>query len=198
MHLHPESFLPLAAAWFGMMVAMMAPAVWPWVRAFHRFGKRSSAIDTALFSTGYLAAWLAYSVAAAALHLALQRAGTLDPVRGLAPVAGAGLLVLAGAYQFAPLKRACLTHCRNPISYLLARWHDGPMGGFRVGLGHGLFCVGCCWALMATALAVGVMNLWWMAALAGVAFVEQVVPHGDRLRIPLGVALIGAGLYRLI
>jgi predicted metal-binding membrane protein len=184
--------------WFGMMAAMMTPAVWPWVAAFHRFGHRTRAWHTAVFAAGYLAAWLAYSVVAAGAQLGLQRAGTLDPMRGLAPVAGAGLLVLAGLYQFAPLKRACLTHCRNPLSYLLARWHDGPMGGFRMGLGHGLYCVGCCWALMATALAVGVMNLWWMAALAGVAFIEQAVPRGDWLRIPLGVALIGAGLYRVL
>lgn len=195
---HPDAFIPIATMWFAMMTAMMAPAVWPWVSAFHRFGHRTRTWHTAVFASGYLAAWLAYSMAAAGLQLVLQRAGTLDPVRGLAPVAGGGLLVLAGTYQFAPLKRACLTHCRNPLSYLLARWHDGPMGGFRMGLGHGLFCVGCCWALMATALAVGVMNLWWMAALAGVAFVEQVVPHGDWLRIPLGVALIGAGLSRFI
>ncbi len=205
MHTHvpgTASLVALVAMWFGMMAVMMTPTVWPWVRAFDRFGRghagrveRVSA--TALFSVGYLAAWLLYSMGAALLQRLLIGVGALDSVRGLAPVAGAGVLIVAGLFQFAPLKRACLMHCRNPLSYFLSRWRDGAGGGFRMGFGHGLFCVGCCWALMATALVVGMTNLWWMAALAGVAFVEQAVPHGDRLRLPLGVALIAAGAIRL-
>ncbi len=218
-------FVPLAAMWFVMMAAMMAPTVWPWVRAFHRFdavdpggaggagtgglfgasgalgaGRRARgprAIGTAVFGAGYLAAWLVYSLGAALLHLALQRTGVFDPGHGLGPAAGAAILVAAGLYQFAPLKRACLTHCRNPFSFFLSRWRSGPAAGFRMGLLHGLFCVGCCWALMLTALAVGVMSLWWMAALAGVAFVEQVAPRGDLLRVPLGIALVVAGVLRM-
>ena len=106
------------------------------------------------------------------------------------------VFLAAGLYQFAPLKRACLTHCRSPIGFFLTRWRNGPAAGFRIGLEHGIHCLGCCWALMATALAVGVMNLWWMAALAAIALVEQVAPHGDTFRRPLGVALIAAGVWR--
>ncbi len=222
-------FVPLAAMWFVMMAAMMAPTVWPWVRAFHRFdavdpasaggtggpfggsglvgvsgalgaGRRARgprAIGTAVFGAGYLAAWLVYSLGAALLHLALQRTGVFDPGHGLGPAAGAAILVAAGLYQFAPLKRACLTHCRNPFGFFLSRWRSGPAAGFRMGLLHGLFCVGCCWALMLTALAVGVMSLWWMAALTAAAFVEQAVPGGARLRVPLGLALIVGGIARL-
>ncbi len=198
-HLH-VTFGPLIAMWFGMMALMMGPTVWPWIRAFDRLGHSSTSLAartaaSATFTSGYLAAWLIYAVAAAAVHLLLASAGQLDAMSGLAPAAGAGLLTLAGLFQFAPLKRACLLHCRNPLSFFLSRWRDGASGGFRMGFGHGLFCVGCCWALMATSLAVGVMSLWWMAALAAIAFVEQVVPGGHRLRIPLGIALIvGAGL----
>ena len=107
-----------------------------------------------------------------------------------------GILFTAGAFQFAPLKRACLMHCRNPLTYFLTRWRDGAAGGFGMGFHHGLFCVACCWALMATTVAVGVMSLWWMAALAAIALVEQVAPHGDTFRRPLGVALIAAGVWR--
>jgi predicted metal-binding membrane protein len=202
-HAHGSAagFAPLTLMWFGMMAAMMAPTVWPWVRSFGRFGDNRSGLAgmaaTGTFAGGYLAAWLAYSVVAALAQQALEGAGALDPLSGTTAAAGAVVFVVAGVYQFAPLKRACLTHCRTPITYFLSRWRAGVTGAFRMGFGHGVYCVGCCWALMATALAVGVMNLWWMAALAGLALVEQVAPYGQRLRVPLGVGLLGAGLWRL-
>lgn len=199
----PGAFFPLTAVWLAMMAAMMAPTAWPWVLAFERFAAAEGSrfrrmLATAGFSTGYLAAWALYAMAASALQLALSAAGVLDASQRTSSAVGAAILIVAGTFQFAPLKRACLTHCRNPFSYLLARWSNGPASGFRLGLGHGLFCVGCCWALMATAFAVGVMNLWWMAALTLAVFVEQVVPRGDRLRAPLGLALIAAGCLRAI
>ena len=200
-HIH-VTFGPLTAMWFGMMALMMGPTVWPWIRVFDRLGnsRASLAARTAasvIFTSGYLGAWLIYAVAAAAVQLLLAGAGQFDAMRGLAPAAGTGLLALAGLFQFAPLKHACLMHCRNPLSFFLSRWRDGASGGFRMGFGHGLFCVGCCWALMATSLVVGVMSLWWMAALAAIVFVEQVVPGGDRLRIPLGITLVAGAALRL-
>jgi len=174
----------LTLMWFAMMAAMMAPTAWPWVRAYARFGGGSPIV----FASGYLAAWFGYSFAAAGLQ-SVTRAPT-----AIAPL----ILVLAGAYQFSPAKRACLTHCRNPFSYFLARWKNGPANGFRMGVEHGLYCLGCCWALMATMIAVGLTNMWWMALLAGVTFVEQVVPRGQKLRVPLGVGLLGAGIWPLV
>lgn len=200
-HNHSEAgFGALTATWIVMMVLMMAPAVWPWVRAFHRFGiehnSRAARVgSTVSFSGGYLAAWLAYSVIAAAAQLVLMRAAERMTI-GTMTMMSAVILVGAGFYQFAPQKRACLTHCRNPLTYFLARWRNGPRAGFRLGLGHGLFCVGCCWALMATSLVVGVSHLVWMAALTAAVFIEQVLPRGDRIRIPLGLALISAGVLR--
>lgn len=187
--------------WLGMMAIMMAPALWPWLQAFHRLDHRPRGplrrtASTVSFAGGYLTAWLGYALPAAALQIGLQSAGALDVVSGLAPAIGAGVLVVAGLFQLTPLKRACLTHCRSPFSYFLSRWRNGPPGGFRLGIGHGVYCVACCWALMTTALAVGVMNLWWMAALAGAVCAEQVVSWGHRLRVPLGVALIVAGVWR--
>ncbi len=198
-HAHPASsigFWPLTIMWFGMMAAMMAPTVWPWVLAFHRFTGTSSSTKlaaTTRFAGGYLSAWLAYSLAAAAAQLALEQGGMLNQ-----SATGAVILLTAGLYQFAALKTACLTHCRSPLSYFLTRWRSGPAGGFQMGIHHGLFCVGCCWALMATTLAVGVMDVLWMAALAAIALVEQVTPFGRAVRKPLGGALVAAALWRLI
>jgi predicted metal-binding membrane protein len=179
MHAHsvaPVSVAASTAMWFAMMAAMMAPTVWPWVRSFSRFGGGSPV----WFASGYLVSWLGYSMAAAAVQRLVHMPAATAPV----VLAGAGL------YQFAPLKRACLAHCRNPFSFFLVQWRNGPTGGFRMGIDHGLYCVGCCWALMATMLVVGMTNVWWMLALAAANFVEQVMPHGDKLRVPVGVALI--------
>ncbi|HZT76776.1 MAG TPA: DUF2182 domain-containing protein [Vicinamibacterales bacterium] len=184
MHHHaanPLGFVASAAVWFVMMAAMMAPTVWPWVRSFARFGGTGVAA-TVTFASGYLAAWLAYAIAAAALQRVVPTPAWIAPF----------VFVVAGLYQFAPLKRACLTHCRNPITYFLTRWRGGTAGAFRMGAEHGLFCVGCCWALMATMLLVGVTSAWWMIALGTIAFVEQVVPHGHRLRVPVGLACLAA------
>ena len=177
--MHAHSFTVLASMWFGMMTLMMVPTVSPWVLAVNRLGG-----NPAIFSTGYIAAWLLYSLAAAAIQLALPHE--------LPNLLAASIFFVAGAFQFAPIKRACLMHCRNPLTYFLTRWRDGASGGFRMGFGHGLFCVACCWALMATTLAVGVMSLWWMAALAFVTFAEQVSPWGDRVRTGVGALLFVA------
>jgi predicted metal-binding membrane protein len=171
--------------WFAMMTAMMAPTVWPWVAAFNRFGG-----NTALFSGGYAAAWLLYSLAAASIQMLLPH----ELSTGLT----ASILLAAGAFQFAPLKRACLMHCRNPLTYFLVHWRNGASGSFGMGLHHGLFCVACCWALMATTLSVGVMSLWWMAAVAATTFAEQVSPWGEHVRIGVGLALIAGGAFALL
>ena len=178
------SYLPLAGMWFAMMTGMMLPTVWPWVAAFNRLGG-----SRVVFFGGYAVAWLLYSFGAASLQMLMPHY--------IPNAVAAAILFIAGAFQFAPIKRACLMHCRNPLTYFLARWRDGRSGGFRMGFGHGLFCVACCWALMATTLAVGVMSLWWMTALAVVTFAEQVSPWGDRVRIVVGIALIAGAFGRL-
>ena len=193
------AFWPLVFMWFGMMAAMMAPTVWPWVQAFRRFsGGQNEIAATARFASGYLFTWFGYAIGAAVLQRGLQ-ANALMQASGDAvlPRAGAAIFLIAGLYQFAPLKRACLTHCRTPFGYFLGHWRNSPMSAFRMGFHHGLFCVGCCWALMATAFAIGVMNVWWMATLGALALIEQVAPHGHALRRGLGIALLFAGLWSL-
>ena len=191
---------PLALMWFGMMAAMMAPTTWLWVRAFHRFGGTDRAADvggTLRFVAGYLLAWLGYAIVAALLQRALQRTALMPPSSDVVvPRLGAIIFLIAGLYQFAPLKSACLRHCRTPLGYFLTQWHNGPLGAFRMGLNHGVFCVGCCWAVMATAFAVGVMNAWWMATLGVLALVEQIAPPGQALRRILGCAFLVAAMWR--
>jgi predicted metal-binding membrane protein len=195
------AFVTSAVMWFGMMAAMMAPTAWPWVRAYHRFcgaPRGAEVVATTQFATGYLCAWFIYAIGAALLQRGLQQAALLDPSGDVVvPHVAAVIFLVAGIYQFAPLKRACLSHCRTPLGYFLTRWIDGPMGAVRMGFHHGVFCVGCCWALMATAFAVGAMNVWWMTALGLVALLEQTTAQGELLRQFLGAAFIVAGMLRL-
>ena len=178
-----QPYLPLVAAWFAMMAGMMTPTVWPWIAAFDRLGG-----NRLFFSSGYAAAWLLYSVAAASIQLLLPHE--------LPNALATSILFIAGAFQFAPFKRACLMHCRNPLTYFLARWREGGSAGFRMGFNHGVFCVACCWALMATTLAVGMMSLWWMAALALVSLGEQVSPWGESVRRGAGLSLLAGALLK--
>ena len=139
--------LSLTAMWIGMMAAMMVPTAWPWLLTFQRLcgpaAGLARAASVSLFAGGYLSAWTVYASGAAVLQYAFSRAGWLDRNSALGTAAGAAVLIGAGLFQFTPWKRACLTHCRNPLSFLLARWHNGPIGGYRLGLSHGWFCVGC-------------------------------------------------------
>jgi len=185
--------------WFLMMVAMMLPAVAPWIVLFAELDRRQAQhaphVPAALFAAGYFAVWAGYSLLAAAVQLGLQQAANLDRNLALGAFAGGILLVLAGAFQFTPLKAACLTHCRNPLSYLIARWRDGPVGAFGLGARHGLFCTGCCWALMALGFALGVMNLAWMAALTVAIAVEKNAPGGAAWSRVMGAGLAGWGVW---
>ena len=193
--------------WFGMMVAMMLPVSVPWVRALISLsdegGRESRPVaggvvavrwvrvrSGALFLAGYLSVWLFFSLAAAAVQLA---AAGVVPFGPDTPVAGF-LLVGAGLYQLSPLKAACLRHCRNPLTYFLTRWRDGPRGALGMGWGHGLWCLGCCWALMVLALVLGVMDLLWMAVLAAVVLIENVAPGGAVAGRVAGVGLVVWGV----
>jgi predicted metal-binding membrane protein len=197
------AFAILVATWMGMMTGMMAPVAWPWVVALRGIllpdaGALARLGATLSFASGYLTAWLVYAIAAAGLQLMLEVAGVLDQYSGMPGTGGAAILIGAGVFQLTPLKRACLAHCRNPLSFLLTRWRTGPPSGYRVGIAHGVYCVSCCWALMGTMLAVGMTNLVWMAALTAAVVVEQAVPRGDRIRVPMGLALIAAGAMHIV
>jgi len=185
--------------WAVMMAAMMLPSALPMILAFTKLGGDvASAARARSFVAAYLLVWCAFSVAASFVQWALQAAGWVDPMI-VSRSAGltAGLLLIAGLYQFSPLKRICLSSCRTPMAFLLGEWRAGVSGAFVMGLRHGLFCLGCCWALMALLFVGGAMNLAWVAALSITVAVEKLAPHGERLAMMLGVALIVTGLSRL-
>ena len=179
--------------WGTMMAAMMLPATVPVITLFAR---SESTARTVGFVAGYLAVWIAYGLAAYALYRALD---ALDPPllawdRGGPYVAG-GAVVVAGIYQLTPLKAVCLRHCRSPVWHLLTRSRRGTAGALRMGAEHGLWCAGCCWALMVVLFAVGVMSLFWMAVVAAIVLAEKALPGGARLSRALGIALIVLGVW---
>ena len=199
-----ETAVAVFAMWGGMMVAMMLPSAAPMILAFDTVerGKEASggaASRPLAFAAAYLLVWLGWSALAAALQWRLQAAGLLTPMivsnsGGLT----AGLLVLAGLYQLTPLKRACLKHCRTPLAFLMAEWREGMRGALVMGLRHGLYCAGCCWALMLLLFAAGVMNPVWIAVLTVAVALEKWPLLPAWLTWAYGAALLLAGAAVLL
>ncbi len=196
----PANWLAVFIMWSVMMAAMMLPTTMPMVSVFRTLNKsRGEAGRTAAFVAGYLALWTAFGAAATAAQWALQTSGLLSPmIVSLSPALSGALLAMAGVFQFTPLKQACLRACRAPLGFLLTDWRDGLWGAARMGIRHGLYCLGCCWALMALLFVGGAMNLLWIAALTLLVAMEKLAPKGDILAKGLGVIMIGAGAARLI
>ena len=188
--------------WVVMMAAMMLPAVAPTAltydsfRGRHRAHGEGAAVDaTALFVGGYLLVWTAAGLAAYAL-IELVRAA--DPAFLAWENAGryvtGGVIVGAAVYQLTPLKQACLAECRNPTTFVAERWRDGRAGALELGIRHGAWCLGCCWALMAALFAVGVMSVGWMALIAAFIVAERLLPWPTATRIAVALALVVLGL----
>jgi len=150
--------------------------------------------------SGYIAAWAAFSLVATAAQGALAALGLVSPMfmTLVLPWTGAIVLIGAGLYQFTPLKAACLDHCRGPVDALTRHRRTGRAAPFRMGLLHGSYCLGCCWALMALLFVGGIMNLWWIAGLAVYVAVEKLAPAGERLARVMGVMLVIAGLALMV
>jgi predicted metal-binding membrane protein len=185
--------------WAVMMAAMMLPSMAPMVLCFAALSRtRNEGARTLLFVAAYLALWTAFSGAATATQWALQSIGWVSPmIVSTSPVLSGALLFIAGVFQFTPLKHACLRICRSPLGFLMSEWRGGLWGAWRMGIRHGLYCLGCCWALMAMLFVGGVMNLLWVAALSVLVTIEKVAPKGEAIAKALGAVMIGAGVLRL-
>jgi predicted metal-binding membrane protein len=191
--------------WLLMMIAMMLPSAAPMILLYGGLARGARAqgavlAPTAIFAVVYLAAWAAFSLAAAIAQWLLVRSGLVSELTlafGDRRIGGA-LLIAAGLYQMTPFKRTCLESCRSPMSFLMRLWRPSWVGAARLGLAHGLYCLGCCALLMALLFVFGVMNLAWVAALALFVLVEKVLPFGSRLGIFAGVASIGVGAIMMI
>jgi predicted metal-binding membrane protein len=184
--------------WTLMTVAMMLPTTVPLLRIFRRLTvqRQEQSMLLGLVITGYLLVWMGFGVAAHVgdwiLHEIVERSAWLES-NGW--ILGAGTLLLAGAFQFSRLKYRCLEKCRTPLSFVMEHWrgrHD-RRNAFFLGINHGVFCVGCCWALMLLMFGVGIGNIGWMLALGAVMAVEKNMPWGRKLSAPVGVALVAWG-----
>ena len=204
---HQAGILATSAMWMAMMTVMMLPAVTPWVLGF-AFLSRDREVGTirpmwvVLFPLGYATVWAGFSLLAASLQVGLQGWGLMGTsVLASSPTLGAPLggvvLVGAGLYQAAPAKATCLEHCRTPLSYFLTHWRNGPGGAFRMGLSHGAFCVGCCWAFMVAGFALGLMSWIWMGGFTAVIAIENLARHGKRIGRIAGAGMILGGLTLL-
>jgi predicted metal-binding membrane protein len=191
------------AMWTVMMVGMMSAAAAPMLLLFAGAqaarSQRRVPLNLVLFAIGYLAIWAGFSAIATAAQWLLQRAALLSAAMSASQSWFAGvILAAAGAYQLTPIKGACLTLCRSPLGFLMTNWRDGAIGAFRMGARHGLFCVGCCWALMIVLFAVGIMNLMWVAALTAIVLIEKLTPAGVLVSRASGLAMIAASAYAFL
>ena len=191
----------LIPMWIMMMVAMMVPSAAPTILLFANVARSRKArgIPTAsagVFTLGYLLVWTVYAAIMAAFQSELHRLALLSPNMASASAwLGGGLLILAGIYQWVPAKGACLSHCRSPLGFFSHEWREGAGGALIMGLRHGSYCVGCCWALMALLFVAGVMNLLWVAAIAILVLAEKLGPGGRSLGRLTGLLLMGWGIW---
>lgn len=194
-------FAFMLVMWAVMMFAMMLPSVTPTVMIYERVrAKRQETgrpfVPTGGFVLGYLLVWVGFSLSATVLNWWLHTNGALTSMMGrVAPTAGGVVLILAGLFQWTSLKQACLEHCRSPMGFLTAHWRNGMLGTVKMGVHHGVYCLGCCWMLMVLLFVMGVMNLVWVAILTIVVLAEKTLSHGRVFSRGLGVVLIAWGAW---
>ena len=195
-----RDFFFMFLMWSVMMVAMMLPSASPLILLHVRVNQQQEDggdgfHGTVAFAIGYLLVWTSFSAVATLLQWGLEKLAVLSPMMAsTSPLLGAGLLLAAGIYQLTPFKNACLRHCRSPVHSLMQHWRRGTSGAFMMGFHHGVFCIGCCWLLMALLFVFGVMNLVWIAVLSVFVLLEKVVPRGELVARVAGVGFIVAGV----
>jgi predicted metal-binding membrane protein len=189
--------------WAVMMVAMMVPTAAPMTLVYAAVARKAARQDhpvapTFVFVAGYLAIWGLFSVAATAVQSGLDRLALLSPTMvSASPVFGSALLIGAGVYELTPYKHACLAHCRAPAHFISQHWQGGFAGAFRMGMGLGAYCLGCCWILMSLLFVGGVMNLLWIAAIAAFILLEKTLPFAETGGRVVGASMILVGLLGL-
>jgi predicted metal-binding membrane protein len=189
------------AMWTVMMAAMMLPSALPMIEMHARISRGQSAEiagHTWLFVAGYLAAWTCFAAAIVLVQYPLERMEIIDGMMRMKTFAGGLLLIAAGIYQISPLKQACLTKCRTPLGFFMTEWRAGSRGALLMGFNHGVFCVGCCWMLMALMFVGGAMNLAWAAALTVFVLLEKAAPWGKALSRASGAIMVASGLALVI
>jgi predicted metal-binding membrane protein len=195
-----ERWAVMLLMWLVMMVAMMLPGAAPMILLYTRIARghdpqNKPAVGTGFFTLGYIAIWSGYSVAAVALQFWLDHLALLSPMMKTTSITVAGsVLVMAGLYQWTPLKHACLKRCRSPLEFVLSHWRTGANGAFIMGIQHGLYCVGCCWVIMLLLFFGGVMNPYCIAGIAAFVLVEKLFPGGPWFSRVAGTLLMAWGV----
>ena len=198
-----SDWMALFVMWAVMMAGMMLPSAAPViVLVLGAYRLRSDArarMAAVAFIGGYLAVWTSFSAAAALGQLTLHRAALLnDDMRLHSALVSGVLLLMAGVYEWLPVKNRCLVQCQAPLAFLTQHWRTGVRGGFSMGMCHGAFCVGCCWLLMTLLFVLGVMNVLWIAVLAAVVMIEKLSRHGRTAARMFGLATASWGIYLLV
>ena len=192
-------FLMWAVMMAGMMLPSAAPVILLVLGVYNRRGGRAASLSAAMFTAGYLAIWTGFSALATLAQAGLHSAALLSPAMvSSSPILSGVIFLLAGIYQWLPFKNACLSHCRSPLGFITTEWREGIAGAFRMGWRHGLFCLGCCWALMLLLFAAGVMNLLWVAAITAFVLLEKLLPGGRFASRAAGTGLAAWGIYLLV
>lgn len=200
----PAHAATMLAMWAVMMMAMMLPSAAPTILLYatiarNRRVRGGPESNAGMFTLGYLAVWLGFSVAAVVLQYWLEHTALLSPMMQTTSIAlAAAVLIGAGLYQWTPLKHACLRHCRSPLDFLLEHWREGRAGALRMGMRHGAYCLGCCWVLMLLLFVGGIMNLVWVAAIALFVLVEKLAPGGHGVSRAAGLLLVLWGVAMLL
>ena len=191
-------FLSNVLMWTAMMAVMMLPAVGPWLLAMRRTSTDSTLLLPGLFLSGYLLVWTGFSLAAATVQVALFYTGLASPM-GVPtnPLVPGAFLIVAGIFQMTPLKNRCLIHCQSPIGFFLTSWRDGWSGAVKMGVRHGIHCVGCCWALMSLAFVAGVMNVFWMLGATLFVLIDHALLRTATLTKLSGILFLIAGIWFL-
>jgi len=196
-----QAALVLLGAWLVMTAAMMLPSSLPMIRHFQAVSQSRArpALAVALFVVAYFAVWSAFAVLAwSGDYLVHSTVHAWPWLAAHDQLIAAGVLATAAAYQFSPLKDACLRGCRHPAAFLMRFYRSGLGPAFELGLRHGMFCLGCCWALMLVMFAAGVAHLYWMAVPGLVMLAEKAFPGGDRLAVPVGLGLAVLAAFALL
>ena len=197
------NLISMVIMWVIMMVGMMLPSATPMILIYARVVRQKNTLSaaralTASFTVGYLVMWAAFSVVATLLQAALQDLDLISSMlESTSSVLGGALFIAAGVYQLTPLKRACLKGCRSPLDFVLHSWRKGRIGSLVMGLEHGVLCASCCWMMMMLLFVVGVMNLFWVAALTVLVLAEKALPAGEWTARIGGVSMLGAGIWLL-
>jgi predicted metal-binding membrane protein len=202
----PLEFAYVFAMWAVMMIGMMTPSVAPMILIYARVGRQAvisghRIAASGWFTSGYLIAWLGFSLAVTSMQWVLERAALLTPMMESAnAVFGGIVLIAAGVYQWTPVKEACLSYCQSPLTFIMRHGGFRPdaSGALSLGIRHGLYCIGCCWALMLLLFVGGVMNVLWIAALAGLVLLEKALPFGKFVSRIAGCVFIAGGAWLLL